>query len=226
MTTCQNCNAPMAPDQRYCLNCGARGGEARLPFLDILRADQEMEVVPYGQPLAGRAPARGPVGVAPLPVAPVTTQERLQANSGLIAGVGVLLLAMLIGVLIGSGFGNDNTQAAAAPQVISVGGGGVAPTAATGVTGVDTTASADTSSPADTSSSGSSKKSSSTSKASSAAAAPVKATNNAVKNLDKLTGKAAQKAADKLGKTIAVGGAPPKKDSKPAAAGGSFDTIG
>ena len=54
----------------------------------------------------------------------------------------------------------------------------------------------------------------------------MKATKYAEKNLDKLTGKAAQKAADKLGKTIATGGKAPKKDSKPAAGGGDFADIG
>ena len=231
MVSCENCNAPMAPDQRYCLNCGSRGREARLPFLDILRADQQTQVVPYGQPLPARSAVGVPVGLAPVPVSRTTAQERLQANSGLIAGVGVLLLAMLIGVLIGSGFGRHDPQAAAAPQVISVGGGvPVAATAATGATGVAATAATGAGAAADASSSTDAakkaKKAKKTSASTASSKAPAKATNSAVQNLDKLTGKAAQKAADKLGKTIATGGKAPKKDAKPAAGGGSFDTIG
>lgn len=225
MTSCANCNAPMAADQRYCLNCGIRGGEARLPFLDILRADEGTQVVPYGQPLPPGLAVGAPLNAVPAVVVPPTAQQRLQANTGLIAGVGVLLLAMLIGVLIGSGIGNDPPQAAAAPQPIVV--GGAAPVAATAATGPTGTTGADTAAPASSSSSSSSttKKSSSSSSSSTTKAAP-KATNDAVKNLDNLTGKEAQKAADKLGKTIATGGKAPKKDSKPAAGGGSFEDIG
>jgi hypothetical protein len=235
MTSCPSCNAPMAVDQRYCLNCGARGGEARLPFLEILRADAGTEIVPYGQPLPPGLRAAAPASSLPVLVGPPTAQERLQANSGLIAGVGVLLLAMLIGVLIGSGFNRDNAQAVAAPpqqQPIIIGGGAPAVAAATGPTGVtgpDPAATADAATTQAAASTPPPKAKSSTSSTSSAAtpakAAP-KATNTAVKKLDKLTGKAAQKAADKLPKTFATGGKAPKKDAKPAAGGGSFSEIG
>ncbi len=219
MTPCTTCNAPMAVDQRYCLECGSRAGEARLPFLDLLRADPGTEVMPYDRPPAS---AWGPAPPAfALPPRVPTAQERLQANSGLIAGVGVLLLAMLIGVLIGSGLGNDGSQAAAAPAPIVV--GGLPAAAATGVTGAPDAVAAD---PSATKAKTKKKASSSAAASSSAKKAPVRATNSAVKSLDNLTGKAAQKAVDKLGKTIAVGGKAPKKDSKPAAAGGSFQEIG
>jgi phosphatidylinositol-3-phosphatase len=33
---CQACGAPLAADQRWCLECGARRAEARIPFLEIL----------------------------------------------------------------------------------------------------------------------------------------------------------------------------------------------
>lgn len=221
--SCPNCNAPMADDQRYCLNCGVRGGDARLPFLDILRAKSDTQLVPYGQPL--RAPG---TAVAAAPLAPVGMPERLRTNAGLIAGVGVLLLAMLVGVLIGSG--NDDAPAAAAtpppPQVISVAGAGTAaPVAegATGATGAEEAAGA-------SAAAGSTKQTSSKAKKEPAAAAaskaPVRATNKAVQDLDKLTGAAREKAVDKLGKNIPTGGKPPPKDSKPAAGGGDFEEIG
>ena len=33
---CPNCGASMAPDQRYCLECGHRRGDPRLPFMDAV----------------------------------------------------------------------------------------------------------------------------------------------------------------------------------------------
>lgn len=210
----------MAADQRYCLNCGLRGAEARLPFLDILRSDPEAQLVPYGQSLPQ---LRSSVGGA-LPPPAVGFQERMRVNSGLIAGVGVLLLAMLVGVLIGSA-GDDQGPLAATPppQVISIAGGGAAPpvaaapTAATGATGA-----AEDSAAAKADGGSGSPAPSRAPKA----RAPAAATNNAVKDLDKLTGAAREKAVDKLGKKIATGGKPPPKDSKPAGAGGDFQEIG
>jgi hypothetical protein len=35
--TCAGCAAPMADDQRYCLECGRRRGEPRLDFMAMLR---------------------------------------------------------------------------------------------------------------------------------------------------------------------------------------------
>lgn len=212
--TCPSCSSPMAPDQRYCLTCGARGAEARLPFLDALRPG-EAQLVPHGTYLPAMsyaAPLPPPVGVG--------WPDRLRANSGLLAGLAVLLLALLVGVAIGAGISNDPPQAAAAPatQVIRIEGGAAAPAAvAASPTATDATA---------TDASATTSKAKKSAKAAAAAKAPVRSTNNAVKNLDKLTGAAAVKAADKLGKTVVVGGKAPKKDKKPAAAGGAFQEIG
>ena len=35
--TCASCAAPMAADQRYCLECGHRRGDPRLDFMAMLR---------------------------------------------------------------------------------------------------------------------------------------------------------------------------------------------
>jgi hypothetical protein len=61
-------------------------------------------------------------------------RPRVSPNAALIAGVGTLLLALGIGVLIGRSGHQEVAQTAAAPQVIKVGGGGraEAPTAASG----------------------------------------------------------------------------------------------
>jgi hypothetical protein len=114
---CPSCGKPVAADQRYCLNCGQRCGEPRLPFMnavtfmDSMKAPAQAEAAPPAQ----------------------KQRRRLSPNAALIAGVGTLLLAMGVGVLIGHS-GNDSgaTSAAAAPQVITVhGGGGETETAAT-----------------------------------------------------------------------------------------------
>jgi len=55
---------------------------------------------------------------------------RLSHNAALIAGVGTLLLAMGVGVLIGRSGEKSPSSASAAPQVITVGGAGNASTAA------------------------------------------------------------------------------------------------
>ena len=108
---CASCGAPLAPDQRYCLECGTRRVVARSGYLDNAR------------PAAGAPPAGAlaPEPVAPLPPPPLGPPGR-NANA-VIAGVGVLLLAMGVGILIGrSGGSSVKTVAAPAPQVISVGG--------------------------------------------------------------------------------------------------------
>lgn len=104
---CRTCGAPLADDQRYCLNCGRRRAEARLPFLDVLeqRFRREPAAAP---PVASAAPWR------PTPV---------------MAGgaVAALFLALGLGLLIGSA-GDDSTPkvVAAPPQVITVAGAGAA----------------------------------------------------------------------------------------------------
>ena len=75
----------MAADQRYCLECGQRRGEPRLPFMDAVVL---MDTVVKG-------PQQGP----PRPTR--QRRARLSANATLIAGIGTLLLALGIGVLIG-----------------------------------------------------------------------------------------------------------------------------
>ena len=71
---CPACGAPLATDQRYCVDCGERRGEPRLPFMD------------------GRTP----------PPAPAPVREPRGASAAaLIAGVATLLVALAVGVLIG-----------------------------------------------------------------------------------------------------------------------------
>lgn len=107
---CPSCGASMATDQRYCLRCGKRRGQPRLPFMDAVTFMAAMQ-----QPQAPAAAA------APTP----PKRQRPSANATLIAGVGILLLSLGIGVLIGQS--NDQGAAPVAnatPQIIRVGGGG------------------------------------------------------------------------------------------------------
>lgn len=98
---CANCSAPLASDQRYCLECGQR----RLPMSSVLATPPPM-VAAAAPPLA-----------APLSV-PAEALPPRNATLTLIAAVGVLLLAMGVGVLIGRS--SASRQSAAPAPVISV----------------------------------------------------------------------------------------------------------
>jgi hypothetical protein len=97
MKACANCGVPLAEDQRYCLECGTRQLQARSQFLERFTPAAVGPGVSQSTPLAagGRS-----------------------ANSTALAGIGVLLLAMGVGVLIGRA--SDGKGASGAPQVISV----------------------------------------------------------------------------------------------------------
>jgi hypothetical protein len=104
--TCRRCAAPLAEDQRYCLQCGER----RTPISSVLLG---------GPPTAAAPGPAGPPQVPPsLAVSPGRDGERSSAVT-VIAGVGVLLLAMGVGVLIGRS-GASGSSRAPAPQVITV----------------------------------------------------------------------------------------------------------
>jgi hypothetical protein len=111
---CPSCGTPVAPDQRYCLTCGARCGEPRLPIMDAVTFMDAMK-----QPRGGAS--------TPPPQRP---QRRVSPNMALFATIGVLLLAMGVGVLIGRSGNHSVASAPAAPQVIEVGHTGGSGTAA------------------------------------------------------------------------------------------------
>jgi hypothetical protein len=104
----------MLHDQRYCIECGERRGQSRFPVKP-----------PAAEVVSTRRTRR--VGPSRPP--------RVGSGTTLVAGVGVLLLAVGLGFLIGrTGTKTTTTQAAAAtPQVITVqaGGGAATPTTAT-----------------------------------------------------------------------------------------------
>src|SRR5919198_917177 len=88
---CAGCGAPLAADQRYCLECGARRAQARIAFREILAR-------PGGPPRA--------------PVVPSYPAERTPPSGiAFLVGLVCLLLALGVGVLIGRS-GNDSPTAA------------------------------------------------------------------------------------------------------------------
>ena len=100
---CPTCNAALAHDQRYCLNCGQR---LTAPRVDFERS----------------------LGLQPAPVAaPVKTNrwERIGPLQTLMA-LGAVLLALGVGIVIGRGNGSSASQK---PQVVTV--QGAAPTSGT-----------------------------------------------------------------------------------------------
>jgi hypothetical protein len=106
--TCRRCGAPLAEDQRYCLQCGER----RTPISSVLLG---------GPPTAAAPDPAGPPDVPPsLAVSRGRDRDRGSAVT-VIAGVGVLLLAMGVGVLIGRSSSSGSSRAPA-PQVITVAG--------------------------------------------------------------------------------------------------------
>lgn len=109
--SCPNCGAQMAADQRYCLNCGHRRGDPRLPFMDAVVFMESMS-----------APSGGAGAAPPPPPAEQPNSGRWNANAALIAGVATLVLAIGVGFLIGR-TGHEGSSQAAAPQVIKVEGG-------------------------------------------------------------------------------------------------------
>ena len=107
---CPSCGAPMAADQRYCLQCGQRRGDPRLPFMDAVVF---MDALRQPAAVAAASPPSG------------ERRPRISSGSSLIAGVATLVLAIGVGVLIGRGGGGGSSPVAnSAPQVIRVEGGG------------------------------------------------------------------------------------------------------
>ncbi len=96
---CAACGAAMAADQRYCVECGERRGAPRVSLLEG-PAHRPRESTPQSAPSPRRR------------IAPV--------NSTLISIIGMLLLAVGIGVLIGR---SGNTTLKSPPaQVVTISG--------------------------------------------------------------------------------------------------------
>jgi hypothetical protein len=197
---CANCGAALAVDQRYCLTCGQPASPVRLAFLDVLASDQQV-------PAAG---ATAPIAYAPL-LEPSASPGWLRRYSGLFGVMAVLLVAMLIGLLVGHWV---TQRGAPSKQVVEVKGLGAIPTAAA----ASTTPSS--SSPASTASSSTAAKSKAKTAAEEAKAEaketpvekapppkPVKVTPTKLKKLSSTTGRKHQEEINSLGaQPIETGG--------------------
>lgn len=96
---CGSCGAQLAPDQRYCVECGQRRGRSRVEFMEQL----------------------APRAAAP-PAPPRRRLPRVSANAALIAAVGTLILAMGVGVLIGRAASGEKSGGERI-KVVTLGGG-------------------------------------------------------------------------------------------------------
>jgi hypothetical protein len=101
---CGECGAPLASDQRYCLNCGARRSD---PRVDYRRYMQRSDGAAPAQ--AAEAAPGSPGGEEP------PKQQRDYAPLAAVAGIAVLGLMLLVGVLIGKG---DNSTVSTPPPVV------------------------------------------------------------------------------------------------------------
>lgn len=104
---CRSCGAALAEDQRYCLNCGERHGGPRVEFRQHLEAREERK------PAASPADAGESAGDG-------KGRQRDYAPLAAVAGIAVLGVMLLIGVLIGRGTDSSGTSSAP-PRVITVG---------------------------------------------------------------------------------------------------------
>jgi hypothetical protein len=114
---CAGCSVPLAEDQRYCLNCGQRRGNARIPFMDVLRDEWEAEHA------GGESRREEEAEVAAAP------PERNWTP--LVAAASGACVALVLGVGFLVGQSGDDDRPPARPQVVQVGGGGATPVSQT-----------------------------------------------------------------------------------------------
>jgi hypothetical protein len=132
---CPHCGTMLALDQRYCLQCGAPRTYLSGMLLERLRSPdaqgspaQAPPSSPYAPPVPGGA--TGALASSPSPGSSGMWQRGSVLT--LIAGIGVLLLAMGVGVLIGRSGGSSSANGAA-PQIVTL------PAATTGAASTTTT---------------------------------------------------------------------------------------
>ncbi len=187
--SCAVCAAALADDQRYCLECGER----RSPISSVLLGGAPK----HGEPSASVSPPSAPPAI---PGQGGSGADRGRGSAvTVIAGVGVLLLAMGIGVLIGRS--GDAKPAAAPAQVISVAQPGATTGAVTTPTTTPTTTpGASTKSGAPSSKAGSTK---GASEVGSSESHPAPAT--VLKSLSKKKGKSYEQESKNLPNVISTG---------------------
>jgi hypothetical protein len=161
--SCAHCGAPLARDQRYCLECGTPRTYLSGMLLERLRTPAGQAPAGQAQPGAAGQVAQVPPPNGMVPYGAAASSSAWSRNNvlTLIAGIGVLLLAMGVGVLIGRS-GGSSAAATPAPQVITVGGAAGATSTGAATTPTTTTPEETASSAKKTGSSSSAEKASKT----------------------------------------------------------------
>ena len=211
---CQECGAPQAADQRYCLNCGRRRAAPRVDYREYMGTSENG--------VAAELEQRPPVTDAK---AEPTKAERDYAPFAAVGGIAVLGLMLLVGVLIGKG---DNSSPAPAPAPIvkvaqpsgeSTTGGQVAEPAATPAMGKKEKA-------GKAATGAKSVEGGLTGTAARNSDATVQATTDDLESLNEASGDDYEDTIKKLPDKIATPGAPPPIDkSKAPGGGGAAETI-
>jgi hypothetical protein len=115
---CVVCGAPLAPDQRYCLECGHRRAASRVPYAELLSGREADEVLPPAE------------DVAPVVAEPKRAATPLLAASAGVAAALLLGVGIIAGALIGGGEdAQPVAQVAQKPPIVNItntGGGPVA----------------------------------------------------------------------------------------------------
>jgi hypothetical protein len=112
---CEECGAPLAADQRYCLNCGRRRGGPRVDYRHYMAAGSTV-----GEETAQAAGADAP---QPTSAAEPEKPQRDYAPLAAVGGIAVLGLMLLVGVLIGKGNDGGTTSAPSVIRVPAAAGG-------------------------------------------------------------------------------------------------------
>ena len=208
--TCRSCGAPLAVDQRYCLNCGQRRSGPRVDYRPHLDGSAQAAAARNGNAPSPPDANQGEDGKPARDYTPLAA----------VGGIAVLGLMLLVGVLIGKG---DGSSQSAAPAPVVVQGGAAEETEADASAG----AAKPKQKAAKSKSTGAKSPSKKADSAGSLTAGgqgggPVEASDDALKELEESPDYSKESA--KLPDEIATGGAPPPEDSK-APGGGSKGTA-
>jgi hypothetical protein len=229
---CPNCRAPLAGDQRYCLQCGQRRGDAPGTSLEALVAASApgiaqtpgTAILPAGAGHVQLAPAPTQVlqgqlvgaggGGGYLPPSPPKGTSGFIRSNGPFLSLGSLAVGVLIvGLLLGHWTSERGDVVAPTTTKIEITGLSAGAAAPAATTAADTSAADSSDAAADDATDDSA-----------ADTTPVAPDKDAV-DATKLTPDEIEKAGKK-GKAITTTGKKVPKDDKPAGGGSDFETIG